>query len=309
MSDAVSEIAIEAIPIRTLAALTGVRPITLRAWERRYGLVQPLRTITGHRLYTHEHVDRIRRVVKLIERGISIGQVRQLLDAQAGAHSSADRVGGVWRGYLDRLSAAVARFDTEELERAYDEALSLYPIEEVTHRLLMPLLAQLGERWRDVSGGVAEEHFFATYLRSKLGARLRHRMRYATGPRLLLACAPGEQHEIGLLLFALEAQNASFRTVILGADTPFEELAIAQHRSDSSAVVISSSIDPPQGLLEQSLPELVRQSTTTPVFVGGATAVRHGPAIAAAGAVPLGTDLENGVRLVAARLKEMRPDA
>ena len=71
------------IPIRTLSALTGVNPVTLRAWERRYGLLRPLRSDKGHRLYTHTHVDQIRRVLALLDRGVPVGRVRELLEAEA----------------------------------------------------------------------------------------------------------------------------------------------------------------------------------------------------------------------------------
>jgi DNA-binding transcriptional MerR regulator len=292
------------LPIRTLSSLTGVHAVTLRAWERRYGLIRPARTPKGHRLYTHQHVERIRRVLALMERGVPISRVRDLLDAEPAGETAA--TGGRWRTDIERMAAAIARFDEQELDRIYDEALSVHPVEQVTQRLLLPLLIQLGERWRDLAGGIAEEHFFAMYLRSKLGARMQHRMRYATGPRLVAACAPGEQHEIGLLLFALEAHVAGMRTVLLGADTPLPDIAIARQRSQGDAVVISSSVDPAPSFFSDELPQLARQAGV-PVFVGGSTAIRHRREVSAAGAVPLGVELEDGVRLVATTLAREAP--
>ena len=287
----------EQFPIRTVSALTGVSTVTLRAWERRYGLLCPLRTPSGHRLYTHAHVEEVRRVLALVERGIPVSRVRQVLDA----HATSDAEGGPWRNYRDRMASSVTAFDEQGLDDVYDEALSLHPIERVTRDVVLPLLEQLGERWEKLDGAIAEEHFFATYLRSKLGARLQHRMRYAPGPRIVAACAPGEQHEVGLLLFALEARGAGFRPVLLGADTPLVEIATAQRRSGSDAVVISSSVDLPADVLEHDLPHLV-SSVSVPVCVGGATSARQRLAITAAGAIALGSDLEDGVRLLAAVL-------
>jgi DNA-binding transcriptional MerR regulator/methylmalonyl-CoA mutase cobalamin-binding subunit len=289
---------VERLPIRTISSLTGVKAMTLRAWERRYGLIKPQRTPKGHRLYTHDHVERIRRVLTLIDRGVPVGRVRELLDSEPSPPTDAT---GPWTAYLDRMAVAITRFDEPELDRVHDEALSLHPIEQVTRQLYLPLLVRLGERWRDLAGGIAEEHFFAMYLRSKLGARLQHRMRYATGPRVLAACAPGEQHEIGLLLFALEANGAGMRTVLLGADTPLSDIAQACRRSGCEAVVIASSVDPATDILGDSLRDLVR-SVRVPVFVGGATAVRHRRAIDASGAVALGADLEDGVLTIRAEL-------
>jgi len=292
------------LPIRTISSLTGVHAVTLRAWERRYGLIRPARTPKGHRLYTHQHVERIRRVLALVERGVPISRVRDLLDAEPVAETAT--AGDRWQQGIERMAAAIARFDEQELDRIYDEALSVQPVEQVTRRLLLPLLVRLGERWRELAGGIAEEHFFAMYLRSKLGARMQHRMRYATGPRLVAACAPGEQHEIGLLLFALEAHVAGMRTVLLGADTPLPDVALASQRSVADAVVVSSSVDPAPSFFSEELPRLVRQAGV-PVFVGGATAVRHQREVSTAGAIPLGVELEDGVRLVATTLAREAP--
>jgi DNA-binding transcriptional MerR regulator len=295
-----SNVAVEQLPIRVVASLTGVNAITLRAWERRYGLIRPLRTPTGHRLYTHEDVERIRRILALVERGVPVSQTRELLDKPSQTPSPR-RAHNRWRDYLEQMATAVGRFDESELDRVYDDALAVHPIEHVTKHLLLPLLVRLGERWKNLRGAIAEEHFFATYMRSKLGARVQQRMRYSTGPRIVMACAPGERHELGLLLFALEARSAGLRPVVLGADTPFDELAMAQRRSGSSAIVISSSLDPAPGQLERELPKLIQQSGV-PVFLGGVTAVRLRDSVSAAGAIPVGTDIEDAVRLVVATL-------
>src|SRR5688572_13350544 len=289
----------EHLPIRTLSSITGVNTVTLRAWERRHGLLSPPRTAKGHRLYTHEHVEQVRRVQALLERGVPISQVREHLESPA---ALAAKSAGPWKAYLDRMSAAIARFDEAELDLVYDEALSLHPTDRVTRSLTLPLLAHLGERWNDVAGGVAEEHFFATYLRSKLGARLQHRLRCPAQVRLLAACLPGEQHEVGLLLFALEAQETGIRAVVLGANTPLEQVAAAQRRAACDAVVLSSSVDPPAGVLERELARLVK-AVEVPVFVGGPTAVRQRKAVVAAGATPLGTDIGDGVRLIRSGLE------
>jgi len=305
------DVAVEQLPIRRMASLSGVNAVTLRAWERRYGLLQPLRTPKGHRLYTHAHLQLIRRVQSLVERGVPISRVRALLDS-APEPAQAPREEEPWRDYRDRMTAAIERFDEIELDQIYDEALSVHPVQRVTTRLLLPLLAALGERWETLSGSIAEEHFFATYLRSKLGARLQHWVRHGSGPKLIAACPPGEQHEIGLLLFALHANAAGMRTVLLGADTPFHEMAIAQRRAGAAAVVVSSSVAPAPARLQRALSGLVRD-TAVPVFVGGAIAVRHRQAITAAGAIPVGVDIEEGVGQIETVLKQKeganeRPD-
>lgn len=286
------------LPIRTVAALTGVNAITLRAWERRYGLFKPARTASGHRLYTHEHVEFIRRVLTLMERGVPISQAQQVLAGEGPKPTSAAQADAApWRGWRERMAAAVARFDEEALDEVCDAALALHPVERVTSLLFMPMLADLGERWNKVAGGVAEEHFLAVYLRNAIGARFHHRHRLESGPRLLAACVPGEQHEIGLLLFALAAREAGLRIVPLGANVPLADLAQAAQRAACSAIVLSSSIEPQPEVLSRELPALVR-AAQVPVFVGGLTAERHRAALVAAGALALSTDIDAGVRVI-----------
>ena len=291
------------LPIRVMSELTGVHPVTLRAWERRYGLLKPHRTATGHRLYNAGHVELVRRVVALTEQGIPIGRVR---DALGTAAEKAASTSDPWAEPVDRMAAAISRFDEEELDLLYDEALAVHPVELVTRRLLLPLLVRLGERWAKVPGAIAEEHFFAAYVRSKLGARMLTRMRHASGPRLLAACCPGEHHEIGLLLFVLEARAAGLRVVMLGADTPLEETALAARRGRCDAVILSLSVDPSPGILDKRLPALVREAGV-PVFVGGAAAPRNKAAIAATGAVALIGEMEHAVRLIAGALARRKP--
>jgi MerR family transcriptional regulator, light-induced transcriptional regulator len=289
----------ERFPIRKVAALTGVKPITLRAWERRYGLIRPGRTRKGHRLYTYADIEQIRRVLTLLDRGIQISRVGEALESHD-ADAKRPSHGG-WSSYLERMAGAVARFDESELDAIYDEVLAVHSIEQVTGELLLPSLARLGERWKDQLGGIAEEHFLAAYLRSKLGARLQRPSRYARGPRLLAACAPLEYHEIGLLLFALEARSAGFRIVLLGADNPLPELAAAHRMAQSHALVVSSSVGSVPWLYGGELADLVRQ-VKVPVFVGGATAVIHRRAVVQAGAIPLGTEAHAGLGIIVSTL-------
>ncbi len=281
-------------PIRTVSTLTGVNPITLRAWERRYGLVRPRRTAGGHRVYTRKDIDQIHRILAMVENGVAIGRVN---DALSEGRMTRARVlkKDPWTEFRGRMTAAISQFDESRLEDVYEELLSLHPLERVTREVLLPLLVELGERWSGRIGGVAEEHFFGVYLRNKLGARFHHRHRTAAGPRLLAACLPGEHHETGLLLFALSAHEHGFHVVLFGADMPLAELGYAARCSQADAIVLSASIEPEAKLLDVELPTLVLKAGV-PVLVGGLTSVRERDAIVAAGAVPLGNDIGAGLR-------------
>lgn len=284
------------VPIRTVSSLTGVNSVTLRAWERRYDLIKPIRTAKGHRLYTMADVEMIDRVVALLDNGMSIGQVRQVLETgkarpETATHPDFDP----WLKYQHRLLQAIVGFDDGVLNEVYNEVLSLYPVDIVTSRLIVPLLRELGERWARGGGSVAEEHFFSVFLRNKLGARFHHLSRGRQGPKLLAACLPGEQHEVGLLLFALAALDWNYRVVLLGPNTPLEELPPVAARAATQAIVLSGSAEVPATVIEHDLPQLCR-AVSMPVFVGGRVADRHSAAIAAAGAIPLGDDLNLALR-------------
>lgn len=283
-------------PIRTVSSLTGVNSVTLRAWERRYGLIRPQRTAKGHRLYSRDDIDLINRVLALLDRGVSIGQVREALARQSTAGDAA-AAADVWTRYRQRMTAAIIRFDENALEDTYNEALSLYAIREVTAKLVVPLLRELGRRWETAEGSVAEEHFFSVYLRNKLGARFHHRPRTARGPRLLCSCLPGERHVVGILLFALSAVDEDYRVVLLGSDLPLEELPLAARRGEADCIVLSGSVDPPATVLDRGLPELVRH-VDVPVAIGGLVSVKHRDAITRAGATALGEDIAKSLERI-----------
>jgi DNA-binding transcriptional MerR regulator/methylmalonyl-CoA mutase cobalamin-binding subunit len=283
----------EFFPIRTVSTLTGVNPITLRAWERRHGLIRPTRTATGHRVYTHADIDTVHRILALVDSGVTIGHVSEAMAAQARTAPATDE--GPWVRARAQMVDAISRFDEARLETLYNELLAVHAIEEVTTRLLLPLLVELGQRWDNHPGGIAEEHFFGLYMRIKLGARLHHRSRAVVGPKLLAACLPGEHHEIGLLLFALAAHEQGYRMVLLGANMPLDQLAYAARRTQAAGIVLSGSIETPDSLHAEALPALVRDAAI-PVFIGGPTSVLQQQELRAAGAIPLGTDITSGLR-------------
>ena len=290
-------------PIRTVSELTGVNAITLRAWETRYGLIKPIRKSSGHRLYTQEHIDLINRVVGLLDRGMRIGQVNaEIMASKSAGNESVDEKSNHWQRHVNGMIAAIIRFDEQALERIYGDALSLYPVRVVTDRLLTPLLRELGERWVSGRGSVAEEHFFGFYLRNKLGARFHHRSQNQTGPILMLACLPGDLHEIGLLLFALDACDHGYQTILLGANMPLEELPAAIRKTGSDALVLSGVVEPKEDVITDQLPRLV-EKLSIPVFLGGAIAATRFDGLKKSGVHLMGTDIEAGIKQISKVLK------
>ncbi len=274
-------------PIGTVSEITGVNAVTLRAWERRYGLIQPERTPKGHRMYSQTDVDKIQLILVQLGQGIAISRVAESMDLREQSHDSNE---DIWVQYRLRMIEAISQFDENVLDSIYNEAMSLYPVDIVTRRLLTPLLTHLGERWQTTEGSVAEEHFFSVFMRNKLGARFHHRNIRNTGPCLIAACLPGEHHEFGLLLFALAAHARGYRLILLGADMPLSELPHVIQRTQSDGVVLSGSIVLDTDLFKTELNTLAHTSSI-PVFIGGHVAENYHAEIKATGATPLPTDL------------------
>ena len=292
----------ERFPIRTVSEMTGVNAVTLRAWERRYGLIRPSRTPKGHRVYTRQDVNLIQDILLRLSQGMSISQItREILENSA----EEDVVNtDAWQQYAQRMIRAIASFDEHALDAVYNDAMSLYPVDIVTSKLIMPLLEELGDRWENQSGSVAEEHFFSVYLRNKLGARFHHQNLKNSGPKLIVAGLPGEHHEFGILLFALMAHSRGFQIILLGADLPTDELKNVVDKTDCQAIVLAGSALVACDALFSAI-SLLSEQVSIPVFVGGNVSYQCHDEIARANALPLGHDLAGSINTISNRLKQL----
>jgi MerR family transcriptional regulator, light-induced transcriptional regulator len=302
-----NETRIDRFPIRELVQRTGVNASTLRAWENRHGLLTPLRTESGHRLYSRMDVQRVRRVQELLVQGMSLTEIAPLLDATIGMDSDAPvarDLGPAWQGYLSETLSALESFSTDRLDRLYNEACALYPIDIVTEKLMLPVLEQLGLRWDKRPGGIAEEHFFSAWLRNKLGARLHHAAGLARGRQLILCCLPGEQHEVSLLLTALGVLQLGYRVIYLGADMPLAQLLPVCRQTHAAGIILAGRGLSDPARLTANLTDIAMLvgNAGVPVFVGGEYAVLMRGELRQIGAEPLGDNLALGLRVIDDRL-------
>lgn len=227
-------------PIRTISAMTGVNPVTLRAWERRHGLIRPQRTPKGHRLYTEEDIQRIRHILALLDRGIPISQARQALETSGEApaldpEQETPSDSDAWEPLLDALLRAAGHLDEAALDANLEQALSLFPAHQVRHHLLEPLYNQAVAPRGPGDAGDPGRALVHSWLTTVLAARLRHAGRPATGSRLLLA--PGGTAMIPALLIACEARDHGFRVTCLPDTDDAEALAQAGVALGATAVV------------------------------------------------------------------------
>jgi DNA-binding transcriptional MerR regulator len=269
--------------IGELGRRSGISPETIRAWERRYGLLTPGRTGGGFRLYSDDDLARVRAMRAHLEAGIAAAEAARLV-ADAARRVASERVagtGGELEVEVAALAAAIARFDAADANAALDRLLAAFSLDAVLDAVLVPYLHELGDRWERGEASVGEEHYATNVIRSRLIGLARGWDR-GLGPRAVLACAPGEQHDLGLLCFGLALRERGWRIEYLGADTPVATVAEVAHSVSPRAVVVAAELD---GLLEPVLDELVALARDVTLGIGGRAT---SPALAASiGAIAL----------------------
>lgn len=245
-------------PIREVSRLTGVNSVTLRAWERRYGLIRPQRTPKGHRLYAHNDIARIESILQWLNRGVPVSQVRELLD-QPRVADTHDPVAGDWISQRQHLVAAIESLDMTRLESQFNQCLALYPVDTCVSELLKPLVDELEERWVDQLGAALQRRTLESFLRTRVGIRLYHANRQARGPVLLICRLPEDNGPLWTLLIALCASQADYRVQLFDASLPFGELPIAVERLRASALLLCSGQAERTDVIRRQLPRLAEQ--------------------------------------------------
>lgn len=241
--DAVCEVL---FPIREVARLTGVNPVTLRAWERRYGLIQPTRTESGHRLYSSADIDTVHRILDWIERGVSVSKVGKILarDDLCTAPFTASRIDTEleWHQWQAQLRLAINAFDDRELDRLYGQIFSAYSMAVVFQDILMPLWQQL-LRHQGGFGQASEWLFFDNFLRSRAVYRLQM-VGASSAPRVLVSAITGECRELELLVAGLLICSEKFVVKVLGVGQPLDELTLICEKTQPQALVLFSNRAP-----------------------------------------------------------------
>ena len=245
---------------------TGVSPELLRAWERRYGLLRPTRSSGGLRLYSSADVERVQRMRRHLDDGLAAAEAAALAAADDPVPVATAPLlpADPWRP----LAAALDAFDEPRAQTALDELLAVLSMDALLSDVVLPYLRDLGERWERGEVRVAQEHFASTVLRGRLLGLGRGWGR-GSGPLALLACPPGEQHELGLIAFGLALRARGWRIVYLGADTPLETVEAAADSLAPARVVIGTT---DADRVRAIAAELRRLAERHPVAVGGAGA-------------------------------------
>jgi MerR family transcriptional regulator, light-induced transcriptional regulator len=288
--------------IGELSRRLGVSDHVLRAWESRYGLLQPTRSSGGFRLYSETDVARVRRMQAHLAQGLSAAEAARvalaedqaaLAEKQAGlardATPRADRspaadpglpavdpgpltAVGEWPGALRR---ALDAFDEPAAQAVLDRLVSDLSLTTVLREVVLPYLAELGERWAQGTASIAQEHFASNLIHGRL-AGLARGWGDGHGPRVVLACPPAERHDLALMIFGIALNRRGWRIDYLGANTPIDEVTRAAQARHPDLVVLAATR--PENL-EPLTAELIVLARHAPLGLAGVGAT---PQLAAA---------------------------
>lgn len=268
--------------IGELSRRSGVSEHLLRAWETRYGLLRPERTAGGFRLYSEADEGRVRQMQANLADGMSAAQAaRRVLDdepvaqptttAELGAAASPVPVAQL----RTNLRRALDEFDEPAAQAVIDRLLADFSVPTALRDVVLPYLAELGERWARGEMSVAQEHFASYVVRGRL-AGLSRGWGAGRGPRAVLACPPNELHDLALVSFGIVLHTVGWRVDYLGAATPVDHLARTIDEVRPDLVVLAGTVS---GSLEPWRAELAALARQAPLAIAGAAAT---PELAAA---------------------------
>ncbi|MGD2216263.1 MAG: MerR family transcriptional regulator [Gemmatimonadales bacterium] len=273
-------------PIQVVVRRTGLTADVLRAWEKRYGVVEPGRSEGGRRLYSDQDVERLRLLRRVTGAGRRISQIAGLATEELAALVKEDEreeavvavepdVEAVQAAevYLREALAAVGRLDARELEAVLGRALVTLSAQTFVERVAGPLLRRVGEQWSHGEISPANEHLASAVLLRVIGRIIEAAEPPSSALSLVVATPAQQLHEFGALFAAATAAAEGWRVTYLGRDLPAADIAAAARETSADAVALSIVYTPDTGFTESELRELRKQlAVSAPLLVGGAAA-------------------------------------
>ena len=253
--------------IGELSRRTGTSVDLLRAWEKRYGLLEPDRSEGGFRLYSDGDVGRVRTMQGHLAAGLAAKEAARRALEEPG--SETDGVQLVAKSRRE-LADALAGFSEGRANVVLDRLLAALSVDAVLRDVVLPYLHDLGEAWERGDASIAQEHFASNVLRGRL-LGLGRGWGEGSGLHALLACPPHEHHDLGLIAFGLALRNRGWRITYLGQDTPVATLEQEARELSPDRVVVAAS---DAERLDDVLGDLARLARAAPLSIGGAGASR-----------------------------------
>lgn len=268
--------------IKTVSARTGIRSVTLRAWERRYEVLNPQRADNRYRQYSDRDIEILRWLKDRVDNGIPISAAASELKKMAKKGEWADIIpSGVvpqsgqpaWPAqyYAEQLYRVLLKHDEMRAGELLQEALASFGLISTFMEVVTPCLVEIGEAWYRGSILVTTEHFASVFLRGKLLTMLQSFPVRRSAPSILIGGAPGEQHEIGSMMMAVLLRSEGFRVEYLGPDIPLDDLA-DYAKTEKPKMIILSATTETAALELRSMQALISRLRPAPIFAFGGRA-------------------------------------
>jgi DNA-binding transcriptional MerR regulator/methylmalonyl-CoA mutase cobalamin-binding subunit len=282
--------------IKTVVQETGIPPATLRAWERRYGVLSPGRSNGGYRLYSERDIAILRWLKNQVDTGVSISRAVALLQMrhQAGEEPELKLNRGTSEAaaitpqgarspdtMADELVETLLAFQEGQAEIILNEAFALYPVEVVAEDIIAPALCQIGEMWHRDEASVVQEHFATATLRRRLTALFQAYALAQQGPLAITGSAPSEWHDVGILLVSLALRRSGWRVIYLGQNVPPEQLQNEIGKLRPALVCLSATMRDSAGALAEIYQAVRAMPEPRPRLVFGGRAFNVHPELRA----------------------------
>lgn len=269
-------------PIRAVSRLTGIAIDTLRAWERRYGAVTPIRDERG-RLYSDTDVARLRLLQQAVSSGHSVGRIAALSDDELRRLTTARPATlgpspPAPHAALDTSTfrAALLKLDGAAIDQEFSRLAAVLPPLALVRDILLPVLRDVGDNWNRRRGGIAHEHLISSTMRHLLGSFLRVYSWRDAAIRLLFATPSGDRHEIGILGAAMLAATSGLGVAYLGPDVPAREIVDAVKASGARVLVLGLTLTEKDKQKERELQAIVRDlPAKVELWAGGLGTTRY----------------------------------
>jgi MerR family transcriptional regulator, light-induced transcriptional regulator len=261
--------------IHRVAKLTGLSKDVIRVWERRFGLLKPTRGANRYRNYSDEDIALLRHLKEQLNAGESIGELSKLgrEELLTRARASAPQISFVDNTFirlLRELLSTLNPFDRVTFEKRLNGAVAVVPFEEALHGILLPLQEQVGQLWHENHIDVAIEHYVTKQIQQKIFSAMNQLPVAEFGTKVVVACPPGEEHDIAALAVAYRCRVRGCRVYYLGANVPIASLTNLCGTVRPDLTIISFPLAPSNDQAMELVQTLTREvMPASRVAVGG----------------------------------------
>lgn len=276
--------------IKSVGVKTGIPPITLRAWERRYQILSPNREENRYRLYSDADIQLLKWLKVQVDAGIPISLAASELKAklaqgekfeirETDANPIVQTAPPLSSSQLvDKLFQALVKHDENRAQQIFSQAKGILPLVLLFEQVIIPILVRIGEEWYTGKILVATEHFASNFLRASLMVIYQRLPIKHSGQRILVGGAPGDLHELGPLMLSILLKEQGYAVEFLGPDTPVEDLAAYAADENPRMIILSATLRESAEAL-QGFKALLDKNKRPPLFAFGGGAFLFDPAL------------------------------